>query len=157
MSFSIEFLDAEVPKERLQPGEKAVFSRITIGDFSEELIIPVNYWSKSDYTNQWVNGVDRLLATPSHVTSALFTEMYNPDNKKYPSMCWPLYKEEGVVYVQNYYEPLDKLKHLFQLEELYSYIPDREIPDKADKYHISEWVTSVAEMREWLDKLKHVT
>jgi hypothetical protein len=38
----------------------SVWGRITIDDFTERFIMPLEYWSIEDYEKQWREGLDRI-------------------------------------------------------------------------------------------------
>ena len=150
MSFIIEITNIPIPN--LEPGEKAVYGEITIANFRERFYASIEYWSGEDYRRQWIDAIGRLLGGSEHTTSGLIADMHDPSTANLIT-CWALYREVSKVYVHNKLLFLDKLSHPFRIEEIGSYIGGREIvTEEGDK--ISEWTTSVAELKEFLDRLK---
>lgn len=153
MSFNIDFLDDPVPSSKLSPGEVATFAKITIGDFSERMVVPLNYWSRSDYHRQWVGAIKRLLEAEENTPVALITEMYDPVKPAFALMWWPLYRRADKVYIRNGFLPFDQVPHPFSLDTAYNLILPRDTTSRSGET-ISEWVTTVAELEEWATSLE---
>jgi len=134
-------------------GESSTYAQIIIGDFIERFVVPLIFWSKKDYIQQWVAAIEKLLNSDDNknVSVALLTTMYDPKMANFYA-CWFLYREGSVVYVQNSMMILENLPEAFKLENIHSYVPAREmITDEGDK--ISEWATSTRELGEFLNKV----
>lgn len=142
---SIEFLDNDtVPNssdEYLQ-----VPARIIIGDFSESLLIPLHYWSKSNYLGQWLDALDRIVGSDDS-TAALVTEMYNSLKDHYALMWWPIYRLGDYVYVRNGYLNTSSLPNPVTFESLYTLIPKRDPNIQSDGP--SEWISTLANVKEF--------
>lgn len=152
MAFCIEFIEDAVPAYYLKPNEKTVFGKITIGEFSERFLASTEYWSQEQYRKQWVEAVDRLINGPCSNTEALIANMYDPSMANF-ICCWPLFREGDKVYIHNNLLFMDKIKPPFELDRVGSYIGEREtVNEDGDK--ISEWVTTIGELKGWLQESK---
>ncbi len=154
MSFTISFLNKPVPKSWLQPGATALLGEIEIDDYEETISLSTDYWSRSDYTKQWVEGLERILER-GESKSALVTEMYNPANPRFAIMWWVLYRDGDKVYIQNEHLIEDEKPRKVDLKNLYSYIGGRETTDEEGD-EISEWNVSTGELKQFLEKLRSV-
>jgi contact-dependent growth inhibition (CDI) system CdiI-like immunity protein len=76
---------------------KAYEGFIHIGDFSESIYVPLDYWSRADYERQWKEGLERIKI---HDTSCLVATIHDPKIRKFVDW-WELYKINNVIYVQN--------------------------------------------------------
>lgn len=156
MAFSIEFIDEKVPKSRMSPGQKyARWAWITIGDFTEPMIIPTHYWSEEQYKLQWVEGLERILS-PDSSKSYLVTEMYDPAESvgsSYAVMGWPVFREGDTIYVHNQWLACERFPEPFALSDVYTVTDDRSTFAE-DGDSPSEWTSSVPEMRDFLNSLR---
>lgn len=153
MTFDINIFDTLVSKDRLSSGETAVDGEIVIDDFHEQLILVTNYWTPLDYRSQWIEAIERLVDGANHVKSAFITEMYDPKKSRFPPMCWVMYKEGDKVYVQNTWILREHMPRPFEVKDVYEAIADREtVTDDGDI--ISEWTTSIAELKIFLNNLR---
>jgi hypothetical protein len=156
MAFSIEFFENNKNENEKLSAEDEVIAEMHIGDFQEDLGIPIDYWTKSDYIKQWIDGVSRIVHAKGDKRSALIVEMYDPVHPRFHANYWALFKVKDNVYIQNFYQPLKKFKNGYILEDLYKVILTRQKPDETDLYHVSEWTTTLDELEEWLKKLKQL-
>ncbi len=125
-------------------GEEVLDAEIVIGSFSEQFTIPIGFWTKKDYINQWCAAAESLLNEPFEASTALLTSMYEPQSVNF-LFSWILYKTDKTIYVQNSILNLDGAQK-FELENLNSYIPDRETEtDEGQK--ISEWEISQDDLK----------
>jgi hypothetical protein len=143
MAFSIKFLHDQI--EDLQDGEKTSCGLITIGEFEERFIVPLNFWNASDYEKHWKNAIKRILINKS---SCLITAMYNPKYANFINW-WPLYREHGKVYIQNHILFFKELKQPFDPKNPFTFIPEHERTTE-DGEKISEWVTSINDLTDYL-------
>lgn len=147
MSFGINFISTEQI-----PPDNASYARVMIGKFEETILIPLDYWTKEEYCQQWITSINNLLAEEKS-KSALLVEMYNPEYANFIKW-WPIYRDRDIVYIQNHILLLDELPTLFKPDDLESLVPNRKtIGENGEK--ISEWASSVSELREWLKELKN--
>lgn len=126
-------------KMRKINGVLAYEGYITIGSFSESIVIPIDLWGKEDYLRQWKEGLERI---KTHDTSCLVNFIYNPRIRPLLKW-WILYKVNNVVCVQNLmypdfvYEEIIGNK-LFTPDTCYNFIPPR-ITEFEDGGKPSEW------------------
>jgi hypothetical protein len=154
MYFEILFLEEPVPRHFLGESQKACYARITIAEFSERIIVPLDFWSQENYRAQWIDGVSRLVVGRREV-SALYTEVYNFNHSHFAPVCWLLYREGETVYVQNKWLPRETLPHDFNPLEGYKSLPPRETrTPEGDQ--ISEWITNINALATWRSKLMAV-
>jgi hypothetical protein len=76
----------------------AYTGRITIGNYSESIYVPLDLWSKEDYEQQWREGLERLR---THDTSCLIATIHDPKIRPYIDW-WVLYRVGNTVYIQNH-------------------------------------------------------
>lgn len=149
MSFGIHILDKYELTE--VEDEKELSGKIEIGDFKENLTIPISFWSISKYISQWKQAVSFILESSAENKSALITQVYNPEHSEYIN-CWPMYREGETVFVQNRLLLKEDLGSDLNPEKIEQYIDKREIVDE-DGNKISEWKTTISELRLWQNKL----
>jgi hypothetical protein len=99
--------------------------RITIGNWYEWFIMPLNYWNIEQYKTQWKEGIVRL---KTHDSSCLITAIVSVKGEIGATM-WIMYKEGVVVYFQWHFFPNEdpNTKSLPRLdsETCYQYIRQR--------------------------------
>jgi len=69
---------------------------ITIGDYKETFVMPLNSWTLEEYKQQWKEGVDRL---KTHNESCLVNLIQNMNANPMVEM-WTLHKVNNTVYIQ---------------------------------------------------------
>jgi hypothetical protein len=140
--FSIEFLHVEDSDPQLGKGQ------ITIGSFWETFGISLSFWSVSDYQKHWKDALQRIV--DGHASSCLLTSVHDPAHANF-FWSWPLYLENNIVYIHNQILFLDKISGIFDLNNPFQYIGQREtISEEGRK--ISEWQTELASISEFLAK-----
>jgi hypothetical protein len=153
MGFTIRFLKSD----EYPPGKKLVYEannkklclgKITIGDFEETFESSLNFWSKDKYEAQWHDAIIRI--TEGEDMSCLITSMYDPLLANFLTW-WPLYREGRKIIVQNHLFFLEEAKGHFDPENPYAYVKKYEAINE-DGEKISQWVTSIDEIREFLYK-----
>jgi CdiI N-terminal domain len=113
----------------------SVWGRITINDFTERFIMPLEYWSIENYEKQWREGLDKIKIQDK---SCLVASVQDP--KKAPWInWWVLYKKERTVFIRNQilFSKLYKAQigdGLFTPDTCYDYIHERR-----SKQGVSEW------------------
>lgn len=112
---------------------------ISIGMFSETIVVPVDLWTKEDYERQWKYGLERI---KTKSVSCLVTYIHNPQIRPFLEW-WILYKVGDYVCVQNvmyadfvYKEEIGNKP--FTPETCYDFIPPR-ITEFEDGGRPSEW------------------
>lgn len=147
MSFSINFiennLDIGVDEKYETVGE------ITIGEFYEYFISSTTFWSKEDYEKQWCEVV-KTLSSSKVSSSAFIVSMFDPSETEY-IICWPAYRENDDVYIQNRLLFLKDINGDFDVNKIGSHIGDRETVSD-DGTSPSEWHTTFRELEDWLNE-----
>jgi hypothetical protein len=149
MSFSIKFLSEPVPSEWGQQASQEVLGEITVGEFSERTAVPLNFWSKSQYQEQWRNAANKLLE--GNKGKAVFiTQFFDPQKKEtgYVLECWPAYREGESVYIQNFYIPHESMPENWDIN-FEALIEERNPED-----HGSEWTTTPEDIKRFQAELK---
>lgn len=128
---------------------------ISIGeDFSETIMLPLDFWSIRDYERQWREGLERI---KTYDTSCLVASVYNPILSTPLINWWTLYKEGRKVFIYNQLiagETYPKWigSKVFSPDNCYEFIKPRfyEDPDFVDDeddddgdYQVSEWVVEL--------------
>jgi hypothetical protein len=71
--------------------------KITIGDFWETFVMPLNSWDLEEYRKQWKLGLERI---KTHKSSCLIVTAQNL--LFHPLVfTWTLYKEDQTIFIQN--------------------------------------------------------
>jgi hypothetical protein len=132
----------------LDPGETAVYGRITIGDFSEELYVGLASWDREKYEHQWKVAIARIVAGAGR--SALIVSYIELLFSHYV-MLWPMYRDGETVYIQNRMLFFDQLSKPFSTDRPWDSLQEREtISPEGER--ISEWVTDIDSLRAYLEK-----
>jgi CdiI N-terminal domain len=127
-------------------GSAEASGRIVIDDFTETFRAPLGFWHESDYRRSWRRAFEVLNANP-HSTSCLMTSMTDPSDSNF-LVCWPMYREDENVYLQNAMIFLDEIEEGFDPEMPWGYVGPRQTQDE-DGNKISEWTTSVSSLRKF--------
>lgn len=143
-SFSLEVGDEMFDRF----GEQCLVGRITLGQFSEDIFLPLTYWSKSDYLMQWEAALRCI--SEGATKSALLVSMYDPGDLNFV-FAWPLYRIDQSVHVRNCIIFADELKEAFNPDNVSDYVHDREQLSE-DGERISEWTVTVSDIQEFLDR-----
>jgi hypothetical protein len=126
-------------KQKIVDGVPSYNGKITIGDFAETIVVPVDLWKKEDYERQWQEGLARI---KTHDTSCLVTFIYDPHIRPLLEW-WILYRVNNIVCVQNLmfsdfvYQEIIGDKP-FTPDTCYDFIPPRVI-EFEDGSRPSEW------------------
>lgn len=120
-----------------------IWGQITLGDFTEEILIPLDYWTVQDYQKQWLEAIERL---KTNTKSCLVASIQDPKKAPYLNW-WPMYKRGKKIYIQNHMlHGKDYLKK-FGSEALtpkncYKFIPYRKTKTSSG-LQVSEWEISL--------------
>lgn len=79
-------------------GELSYSASIIIDEFKEEFIIPVSYWSISDYKKSWYVSLREGLKNRNH--AALMVSMYEPRSTNF-IFTWTIYFLGNKAVLQN--------------------------------------------------------
>lgn len=148
MAFKIHFVEDNSIEGFVRDSSRV--GEIVIDDFHELFITPTDYWNEAQYINHWKQAVKDVLASDLS-TSALMVSMHNPESAEFIT-CWPLYRENDTVYIQNRLIFTEDIKETFNAENIQNYIGKREKFNE-DGDEISEWSTQVVELEEWIKEI----
>ena len=123
---------------------------IRVGDFREQFVLTLNYWSIQDYQLHWRDALQRLVnGAPA---MGLMTWMNAPDSPGH-FRAWILYREGELAYVQDQLYPWPDIQPKFDDEQLVEIGQRQTHTEEGER--ISEWslpMTAVAAFlqRAWL-------
>ena len=143
--FDIQMLPLEFIGEE---GHRGLEGRITLGDYWESFVSPLDFWTRADYEAQWQQGVE--LALHSGRPSCLIVSIERPSESELVRW-WLLYPEGERVYVQEHLLILPDLSISFSLEDPYSFIPDRKQLGE-EGAQVSEWEVSRTNLQDFLER-----
>lgn len=152
--FKINFISDDVLKTQSSANESNRFAEIAIGDFSEQFLIPTEYWSEQDYISQWKEAINRLTNEDKNSKSALIVAMHDPQTVNFINW-WVMYKDikQKIVYIQNNLLFTDALAEDFNISNIYRYISDRKTrTEEGDR--ISEWQATIKDLVDFARILK---
>ena len=149
--FCIDFDD--IPKPIPQGfGENCAWAAVEIGQFRESILIPVSYWNRHDYHEQWQTACTRLLSgkSPAVFLVDVRAEWAAMDM----SFSWVAYRERSLVHVQNTILWPARSAHA-GLQEPHLAAPTRATRSPVVKgATISEWHTDVESIRDYAARLE---
>jgi hypothetical protein len=140
--FAIEFIGAP----RVEFGELARRGRISLGEFSEEFVAPLVFWSADGYRKQWVEAAERIV---NGQPRSCFVAAMRESPRGGPVFLWPAYKDGEVVYVQHRLLLPETVKGSFDPSNLYAQVDERRTLSE-DGEPISEWQVSVEDLANFL-------
>jgi len=146
MGFAIGFLQHGPVQTELVAGEQSERGRIVIEEFVEYFTSPMGYWMEADYRHQWREAIGRTVAGAAR--SCLMTAVYDPERANFMTW-WPMYRERGVVYIQNHLLFLDQLTAPLDLRRPCQSVPARRT-ETDDGMPVSEWATAIEHLESWL-------
>ena len=142
-------ISLKIISDKLQQiwGLPSYTGEITIDSFKEEFDMPVGYWSKNDYEQQWRDGVRRIHL---HDQSCLITKVQDPQIAPAKVNWWLLYKKGEKVYIHNQLLFGKKFRKKieqrpFTTQTCYDYIPPYE-PYSDDGTNVSEWTVNLKDI-----------
>jgi hypothetical protein len=121
---------------------------VTFGDLSESFHVGLERWSEGDYLTQWREGVARIVR--GEAVSCLVTWVPARDHPSEPLSWFALYRDGGRVFLQEHVIPGDQIDAEFDPKDPYRLVLPREVARKGAT-RPSEWVTSVEDLRSYLD------
>jgi len=146
MSFSIAFTEEKIPSGWIDRNEKASMATITIGDFVERHLVPLNFWTIEDYRKQWLTAVSRFMQEGNAV---LITEMYDPKEANFIKG-WSLKKStKGRVDIINCIFFLDEIAS-FDSNNLHRFAHHT----LEDTSEVSHWEIAVDDLKYWQSTLQ---
>lgn len=135
-------------------GLPSCIGEITLNNFKETFVMPLEWWHQKDYKQQWLEGLERIF---THKRSCLITSVQNPYLRPHINW-WILYKEGDTIFIQNQiiFGSLyrQKMKHNpFDSKTCYRHLPKkRSIYTDGEK--ISEWRVSLQDIQIFLEEFK---
>jgi hypothetical protein len=147
MPFSVEFPLCST--EEVWEGQRVMFGRITLGNFTEEFAAYLDYWSSVEYEAQWKEAVCRIISGAS--IDALITDMHDLKTAHH-LVSWPMYREGNRVFIQNRLLFLNDLGRPSQLEHAIAKLGERKAVNHVDA-QISEWSATVNDLEVFIDRL----
>jgi len=140
--FNIEF--SRSPRNEF--GELAARGRITLGDFSEEFVSPLGFWTADDYQRQWHEAAERVLngGAPSCFVAAMRESPLDG-----VIFLWPAYKDGEAVYIQHKLLLPEIVKGSFDPSNPYAQVDERRVLSEEDE-QISEWQVSIGDIARFL-------
>jgi hypothetical protein len=135
-SFKSEFNETVLP------------ASITIGEFKEGMLIPVDYWSIKQYYASWLSSLKKGIYGKNNAT--LVVSMYSPKVANF-LFSWVLYFRQENIIVQNKIIFLDEIKN-FSIDKINEYTSEYEAYSEGEK--VSEWYTTIDEIKEFMTYLE---
>ncbi|MET7549685.1 hypothetical protein ABZS94_28600 [Streptomyces sp. NPDC005500] len=129
---------------------RRAIGQIEIGEFSENFPMALSYWNGGEYRESWELAI-RLLVEGEIETSCLVASIGEPTTANFIS-CWPLYRREEKVFVQNSLIFTNELDEPFDPNQPWLSVEPRTTVDE-DGLRISEWETTVSDLREFLQNI----
>ena len=140
--FAIEF----VCEPHIEFNEPAIRGRITLGEFSEEFVAPLVFWSVDDYRKQWRDAAERIVN--GEACSCFAASMReSPDDGAI--FLWTAYKLADSVYFQHKLLLSETAEGAFEPSNIYAQIDERQTKTENGS-QISEWRVSVSDVACWL-------
>jgi hypothetical protein len=136
--FAIEF----VGKSQIEFNEPAIRGRITLGDFSEEFVSPLVFWTVDDYRKQWRDAAERIVNGEARSCFAA-TMRESPEDGAI--FLWTAYRLADTVYFQHKLLLPETVTDTFEPSNIYTQVDKRQT-ETEDGYRISEWQVSVKEI-----------
>lgn len=146
MSFSIRFLPRAT--EEFWEGQRIKAGRITLGDFSEQFMSFLDYWSPLEYEAQWRCAVQRIVS--GACIEALITDMHDLTTAHH-LVSWPMYREGSQVFIQNRLLLLKDLGRPLKLDHLFAKLGDRRTLS-GDGAKLSEWSVAIRDLEIFLSQ-----
>jgi hypothetical protein len=140
--FAIEF----VGNPQIEFGELAARGRITLGEFSEEFVAPLVFWTADDYQRQWREAAERIL---DGFEQSCFVAAMRESPLDGAIFLWPAYRFGDVVYFQHKLLLPEVVKGNFEPSNPYAQVEERRTLSD-DGEPISEWQVSVGDIARFL-------
>ena len=133
------FIKAISNKPEMIDNIPSVWGEITIENFKETFVIPLEYWNIEDYQKQWKEGIERI---KKNSKSCFVASIQDPCKAPYLNW-WPMYKRGKTIYIQNHmlhgkYYKKKIGSQVFTPETCYNFIPYRTTKE-IDGMKPSEW------------------
>jgi hypothetical protein len=133
-----------------EPGIKAIYGKIYLGDSYETFTASLASWSPGDYERHWEAALRRIASGAGQ--SALITSYVGSSLEDF-LIWWPLYRERDTIYIQNQMLSLDQLSNPFSTERPWESLRERQTTN-SEGLQISEWATSIQSIQECLEAMQ---
>lgn len=133
-----------------QNGEPVIRGEFFLSGCKEEFALPVSYWSRYDYFENWKKMVADGVG--SRANTAIVTSMRDPKKMNFLFM-WAFYFGGENVYVQNKIIFMDEVEGRFDSSRMNSYLGER-ITHNEDGERISEWVVKLNDVMSGFETLR---
>ena len=140
--FAIEFIG----NNQIEFGEPARRGRITLGEFSEEFVAPLIFWTSDDYRRQWVEAAERIV---NNLATSCFVAAMRESPLDGAIFLWPAYRLGEVVYIQHQLLLPEIVKGSFEPLNPYAQVDERQTKSEEGAL-ISEWEISVNDIAHFL-------
>ena len=131
--------------------------RITIGNFSERFIMPIDSWTLNDYIDQWQEAINKLKSCDR----TCFVITAKTIEKNPLIELWVLFREHNKIYFQNNFLINDIAKEMdlpnlsdFSSATCYNYVEKKRHTLTESGTKISEW--SISE-EDFFESVKNMT
>jgi CdiI N-terminal domain len=131
---------------QLEFGEWSARGSITLGEFSEQFVAPLVFWTADDYRRQWRKAAVRILSGHEH---SCFVTAMRESPLDGIIFLWPAYREGEVVYIQHKLLIQTTVIGRFDPSNLYAQVKERQTKSE-DGAPISEWQVSVGDFARFL-------
>ena len=118
-----------------------ILASISLGEYVEELHIPIDYWGIEEYKNSWAKSIADGIEKKKH--SVLITSMHEPESLNFIS-AWIIYYDGEISYVQNKIIFVDDFPE-FDTSKINEYVNKREVLSE-DGFKISEWIVKTKDV-----------
>jgi hypothetical protein len=136
--FAIEFIG----NPQIEFGELAARGLITFGEFSEEFVAPLTFWTMDDYRRQWREAAGRILNGNERSCFVAAMRVSPHDGAVF---LWPAYRDGEAVHIQHKLLLPEIVKGIFDTSNPYAQISERRTMTEGGE-PISEWQVSVADI-----------
>ena len=140
--FAIEFIG----NPQIEFGELAARGRIALGDFAEEFVAPLVFWTVDDYRRQWDEAAERILDGSER---SCFVAAMRESPLDGAIFLWPAYRDGEAVYIQHKLLLPELVKGGFDMLNLYAQVGERRTSSEEGQL-ISEWQVSVEDIARFL-------
>lgn len=144
--FGIFFKDKGVSIDN--ENEMYILASISLGEYIEELHIPIDYWGIEEYKKSWATSIADGIEKKQH--SALITSMHEPESLNFIST-WIIYYDGEISYVQNKIIFADDFLE-FDASKINEYVNKREVLNE-DGFKISEWIVKTKDVIDFYDSI----
>ena len=132
--FAIEVISSP----HVEFGEPVVRGRITLGEFEEEFVAPLVFWSAEDYRRQWREAAELILRGTGKTCFVVAMRASPADGAIF---FWSAYKFGSAVYFQHQLLLPETVSGNFDPSNPFAQIGERQVRSETGE-RISEWQVS---------------